>query len=38
MSNTFINKNLNNIKLEKLDWSLIQSEMKIKLGIEIYES
>ena len=38
MSNTFINKNLNNIKLEKLDWSLIQSEMKIKLGAEIYES
>ena len=31
-------KNLNNIKLEKLDWSLIQSEMKIKLGAEIYES
>ena len=38
MSNTFTNKNLNNIKLEKLDWSLIQSEMKIKLGVEIYES
>ena len=38
MSNTFTNKNLNNIKLEKLDWSLIQSEMKIKLGAEIYES
>ena len=38
MSNTFINKNLNNIKLEKLDWSLIQSEMKVKLGAEIYES
>ena len=38
MSNTFTNKNLNNIKIEKLDWSLIQSEMKIKLGAEIYES
>ena len=38
MSNTFTNKNLNNIKLEKLDWSLIQSEMKVKLGAEIYES
>ena len=36
--NTFKNKNLNNLKLEKLNWSLIQNEMKNKLGLEIYES
>ncbi len=33
-----INKNLNNLKIESLDWSAIQSQMKNKLGIEIYES
>jgi len=38
MTNTFINKNINNLKPEKLDWRLIQSEMKNKLGLEIYES
>ena len=36
--NTFKNKNLNNLKSEKLDWVLIQNEMKNKLGLEIYES
>jgi len=36
--NTFKNKNLNNLKLEKLNWSLIQNEMKNRLGLEIYES
>ena len=36
--NTFKNKNLNNLKPEKLDWILIQNEMKNKLGLEIYES
>ena len=38
MNNTFINKNLNNSKHEKLDWRLIQSEIKSKLGVDIYES
>ena len=39
MNNTFTNKNLNNLKTEKiLDWNLIQSEMKNKLGLDIYES
>ncbi len=38
MNNTFTNKNLNNLKSEKLDWSLIQTEMKNKLGLDIYES
>ena len=36
--NTFKNKNLINQKTEKLNWSLIQDEMKNKLGLEIYES
>ena len=38
MNNTFINKNHNNLKSEKLDWSLIQADMKNKLGQDIYES
>ena len=36
MNNT--NKNLNNLKSENLDWNLIQTEMKNKLGADIYES
>ena len=36
--NTFKNKNLNNLKHQKLNWNLIQNEMKNKLGLEIYES
>ncbi len=35
MNNSTINKNL---KSENLDWNIIQSEMKNKLGNEIYES
>ena len=35
MNNSTINKNL---KQETLDWSLIQSEMKNKLGTDIFES
>ena len=38
MNNTFKNKNLNKLKPEKLDWALIQSDMKNKLGQDIYES
>jgi len=38
MNNTFSNKNINDLKPEKLDWTLIQNEMKSKLGTEIYES
>ena len=30
--------NLNKLKSENLDWILVQSEMKKRLGIEIYES
>ncbi len=36
--NSFTNKNLKNIKTDKLDWTIIQSEMKSKLGLDIYES
>ena len=32
------NKNFTNLKSEKLDWNLIQVEMKNKLGLDIYES
>ena len=35
INNTTVNKNLNS---ESLDWGLIQSDMKSKLGLEIYES
>ena len=35
MNNTFTNKNLKKINL---DWGLIQSDLKLKLGTEIYES
>ena len=38
MNNNITNKNLKNLKSEKLDWQLIQDEMKNKLGLEIYES
>ena len=36
MNNT--NKNLKNLSSENLDWNLIQTEMKNKLGVDIYES
>jgi len=38
MSNSIINKNLDNSKSEVLDWSEVQTQMKNKLGLEIYES
>ena len=38
MKSTFKNKNLSDLRSANLDWSLIQSEMKIKLGTDIYES
>ena len=30
--------NLNNFKSENFDWKLVQSEMKNKLGQDVYES
>ena len=38
MNNTFTNKNLNNLNSQILDWITIQTQMKNKLGLEIYES
>ena len=35
MKSTFKNKNLSDLRSANLDWSLIQSEMKIKLGTDI---
>ncbi len=37
--NKLINtKNINNFSVESFDWNLVQSEMKNKLGLEVYES
>ena len=38
MNNTIINKNSSNLKSQNLDWNLVQTEMKNKLGLDIYES
>ena len=38
MNNSSINKNLETLNQSKLDWSLVQNQMKNKLGAEIYES
>ena len=38
MSNNNIKQNLKNISSEGLDWSVIQKDMKNKLGSDIYES
>ena len=38
MNNNNINKNLDSLKNETLHWSSIQTQMKEKLGQEVYES
>ena len=38
MSNKNITKNLDNIHSESIDWSVVQKDMKAKLGNDIYES
>ena len=38
MKNIYKNKELSKLKSEKLDWNLIQNEMKRNLGSEVYES
>ena len=35
MSENFIKKNLENLNQTNLDWNLIQTQMKNKLGVEI---
>ena len=38
MNNTFTNNKLTNLNSKKLDWKMIKTDMKNKLGIDIYES
>ena len=38
MNNMIKNNNLQNLKSEKLNWNLIQNDIKNKLGLDIYES
>ena len=38
MNKSFTNKNLDNLNSETLDWKTVQTQMKNKLGLEIYES
>ena len=38
MNNSYKNKKINNFKSQKFDWEIIQSEMKNKFGLDIYES
>ena len=38
MDKSINQKNVNNFNSEKLDWKLVQIEMKSKLGMDIYES
>ena len=38
MNNTFTENKLSNLKSEKLDWEMVQADMKNKLGVDIYES
>ena len=38
MKNNIINQNLNNLETKNFDWNLIQSEMKNRLGVDIFES
>ena len=38
MNNSFTNQNLKNLKADSLDWNAVQTQMKSKLGNEIYES
>ena len=38
MDKSINKKNINNFNSEKLDWKIVQIEMKSKLGLDIYES
>jgi len=38
MNNSYKNKNINNPKVEICDWHAVQTEMKNKLGLDVYES
>ena len=38
MNNSFTKKNTNNLKPQSFDWIALQSELKNRLGIDVYES
>jgi len=38
MNGSFTNKNLEILNQSNLDWDLVRTQMKNKLGLEIYES
>ena len=38
MNNSYKNKKINNFNSQKFDWEIIQSDMKNKFGLDIYES
>ena len=38
MNKTFNNQNIKNFKPEGIDWKLLQTDMRDKLGLEVYES
>ena len=38
MNNSFKNKELSSLKTVSLDWNIVQTQMKNKLGLEVYES
>jgi len=38
MNKSINTKNINNFKCENFDWKLVQTEMKNKLGLDVYES
>ena len=38
MNNTYTNKNIDSSKSLSLDWNIVQSEMKNKLGLDIFDS
>ena len=38
MNNTYTKKNLSVPKSVSIDWNIVQTEMKNKLGLDIYES
>ena len=38
MNNQINKKNINNLSSENFSWKLVQTEMKNKLGIDVFES
>ena len=38
MNNSYTKHKLNNLKTDNFEWSLVQTNLKTKLGTDIYES